>query len=703
MNISRLIYRLFSVVLIFFLFIAHSVLAEDFYTMGMNALEKKDYINAIEYLKKALKIEPNSTSVLNNLAVAYTSKGTELYNKNNDYEAAANDYRNAIYYLEFYNKSANTPTMNQNIPIAHQNLAQILESQKFKTDSQNRLKKAKELRGKGEFTASVIEYSYAAKDRKYAYESYVAMGDVMKNLGSDYNAAIYYDKALAQDSSDAYIHLKLAKTLYNLGNIDTAVRELDIALKDAKTKTESLQLLETIWKERAAKRPNDPVAQMNLGVVYQNKGEYTLAMEQYQKAQALDPKNQMIKLNMATLFQQQGDYQKALDYYNEILKLRPNDALINGYKANTLCKLGQKEAAMILYKTLLLNNPGNSDIKNDLLEVINESSEVVALSYLDELTRTFPNDIDFLYNYAYTLHKAKRYDEALMYYKKVINLDNQYADAYLNLASIYKQKNDNTNAIDILNTAKQYISNNEKINQLISDYNEEKKFSLMDKAANLYNNKDYNDAIITYKSVENPTEEVYLGIGACYQAMERYDDAISNYKKALSFDNSNPNAYYFLGLAYLYKKDFANAENMLKKAKELDSVNPDIDDALKSLKFEKSEQQMNIGIKLFESNKNDDAIINFTKAINICPENGYAYYYRGLAYDSKGQNSSAISDYKKAVEHNPELHMAYYSMGLSYDAMNNKSEAKKMYQKFLSETTGDDEYTQYAKQRIKEI
>ena len=703
MNAAKCTIKIFTFMLVLLLFLMPPVNANDFYTEGMQALERKDYSGAIEYLKKALKAEPNSTTILNNLAVTYTSKGTNLYNQNKDLEIAANDYRNAIFYLEFYNKSANTPTMNQNIPIAHQNLMRILEIQKFKTDSANRLKKAKELRGKGEFEASIVEYSYAAKDKKYSYESYVAIGDVMKNLGNDYNAAIYYDKALAQDSSDAYIHLKLAKALYNLGNIDTAVRELDIALASQNTKSEALMLLETIWKNRADKKPNDPVAQMNLGVVYQNKGEYTLAMEQYKKAQAIDPKNQMIKLNIATLLQQQGNYKEALDSYNEILKLRPNDALILGYKANTLYKLGNKEAALILYQTLLTNNPNNSDIKHDILDIINESPENVALSALSDLSQKFPNDIDFLYNYAYALHKAKKYDDALLYYKKVIAIDNKNVDAYLNLASIYKQKNDTANALNTLNTAKLYISNNDKINQLIGDYNEEKKFLLMEKAANLYNNKDYNDAIITYKSIENPTEEVYLGIGACYQAMERYADAITYYNKAISIDNSNPNAYYFLGLAYLYKKDFNNAETALKKAKELDDINPDIDDAIKSLKFEKSEQQMNIGIKLFENNKNDDAIINFTKALTICPENGYAYYYRGLAYDTKGQNNSAISDYKKAVELNPELNMAYYSMGLSYDALKNKTEAKKMYQKFLSETASDDEYTQYAKQRLKEL
>ncbi|MCR4881184.1 MAG: tetratricopeptide repeat protein [bacterium] len=704
MNGNKVFMRLFLALIAVFMFWQTVSFAEDYYTAGMNALQRKEYVNAIDYFQKALIQEPNNTSILNNLAVAYTSRGTEAYNKGTDLESAANDYRNAIYYLEFYNKSANTPTMNQNVPIAHQNLTSVLERQKFKLDAPNRLRKAKELRGKGEFTAAIVEYSYAAKDRKYSYESYVAMGDVMKNLSSEYNAAIYYDKALAQDASDPYLHLKFGRTLYKLGNIDTAVRELDIAMENPNTKDEATQLLENIWKERATKRPNDPVAQMNLGVVYQNKGQYDLAMEQYRKAKAIDPKNQMIRLNMATLLQQQKKYSEALSIYNDILKIRPNDVTVATYKATTLYKMGHTDAAIVMYENLLVANPNNTEIKNDLLNVIGETTEESALAHLQTLSEKFPSDADIVYNYAYALHKAKKYEDALVEYKKVISADNKRLDAYLNLASIYRQKNDTAKAIEVLNSAKLVFPDEEKITQGLAEFEDEKNFQLAEKAANLYNNKDYNGAIAVYQGISNPSEDVYLGIGACYQAMEKYDDAINYYNKAIAKDASSPNAYYFLGLAYLYKKDYPKAEIALKKAKELDDLNPDIEDAYKSLKFAQSEQLMNTAIKQFENNKNDDALNNFNKSIAICAENGYAYYYRGLVYDTKGKNALAIADYKKAIELNPELTMAYYSIALSYDALDNKAEAKKMYQKFLQENeTTNDEYTQYAKQRLSEL
>ncbi len=44
----------------------------------------------------------------------------------------------------------------------------------------------------------------------------------------------------------------------------------------------------------------------------------------------------------------------------------------------------------------------------------------------------------------------------------------------------------------------------------------------------------------------------------------------------------------------------------------------------------------------------------------------WAYYNRGLAYFEKGQYDQAISDYTKALEINPRYARAYYDRGSAY-------------------------------------
>jgi len=379
----------------------------NYYNLGMQALNKHDYGSAIGYFKHVLKKDPSYTSARNNLAVAYTSRGN-FYYKANNLEKAATDFRSAIYYLQYYDKENNSSTISGNIEIAKANLYNVLALLKTPADASSRLKKAKELRGQNELAAAVIEYAEAAKNEKYAYECNVAIGDIMKILSNEYNAAVYYDKALSLNSKDPYLHLKFGRTLYNLGNIETAVSELNIATENEKTKTEAYALLENIWKNRIAKSPKDALAQMNLGTVYQNQRKYSQAMTQYKAALALEPRNQMVKLNLGTLYQATGAYQEALNIYDGILKYNPDNFMANNYKAATLRQLDKKDKAVEIYQKLLKDNPTNKQVKQDLLSTIAELPDITALNYLLQLTKKVPNDAEIHYAYAYTLHKNKR-------------------------------------------------------------------------------------------------------------------------------------------------------------------------------------------------------------------------------------------------------------------------------------------------------
>jgi len=62
----------------------------------------------------------------------------------------------------------------------------------------------------------------------------------------------------------------------------------------------------------------------------------------------------------------------------------------------------------------------------------------------------------------------------------------------------------------------------------------------------------------------------------------------------------------------------------------------------------------------------DQAISDYTKALEINPRYARPYYNRGSAYARKGQYDQAISDYTKALEINPRYARAYYNRGSAY-------------------------------------
>ena len=75
----------------------------------------------------------------------------------------------------------------------------------------------------------------------------------------------------------------------------------------------------------------------------------------------------------------------------------------------------------------------------------------------------------------------------------------------------------------------------------------------------------------------------------------------------------------------------------------------------------------NRGTAYGELGNYQQAIKDFTKAIELNPQYAMAYYNRGLTYGRNlGNYQQAIKDYTKAIQLNPQDAMAYYKRGLAY-------------------------------------
>jgi tetratricopeptide (TPR) repeat protein len=72
------------------------------------------------------------------------------------------------------------------------------------------------------------------------------------------------------------------------------------------------------------------------------------------------------------------------------------------------------------------------------------------------------------------------------------------------------------------------------------------------------------------------------------------------------------------------------------------------------------------GIAYAEKGQFDQAIDDFTKALEIDAKDAGAYYHRGIGYVNQGQFGWAIDDFNKAVEIDPKNAGAYYNRATAY-------------------------------------
>ncbi|MDI6758520.1 MAG: tetratricopeptide repeat protein [Candidatus Omnitrophota bacterium] len=178
--------------------------------------------------------------------------------------------------------------------------------------------------------------------------------------------------------------------------------------------------------------------------------------------------------------------------------------------------------------------------------------------------------------------------------------------------------------------------------------------------------------------------EMYLKRGMAYYSKGNFNQAISDFNKAIKVDPNYSIAYAKRGLAYFEKKDTAYAISDYTKAI---AINPRYEEAyyIRGLAYasqEKFEQAISDYAKAIEINPDyvqayinrgfintnkgnlEQAISDFDKALKINPDIGAVYYLRGAAYANKGNLGQAILDYTKAIEKNPNDAQSYANRGL---------------------------------------
>ncbi|MBC7474254.1 MAG: hypothetical protein H7263_08175 [Candidatus Sericytochromatia bacterium] len=169
--------------------------------------------------------------------------------------------------------------------------------------------------------------------------------------------------------------------------------------------------------------------------------------------------------------------------------------------------------------------------------------------------------VEYIFQRGITLMSIKRYNDAIIYFDKVISIKPDFADAYNYKANAYINTGKHLEAIKFTDQA---------IN-LKSDY----KDAYLNKGTAFFSLAKYDDALIQYRKtveIDNKYSEGFFNLGSCYMMIEgKKKDAIDSFTKAIEINPSYASAFYNRACAYVSEKEYDNGIKDLESAVKLEN------------------------------------------------------------------------------------------------------------------------------------
>lgn len=196
---------------------------------------------------------------------------------------------------------------------------------------------------------------------------------------------------------------------------------------------------------------------------------------------------------------------------------------------------------------------------------------------------------------------------------------------------------------------------------------------------------------------EDPTfAAAYFNRGDCLFFTDEYERAIEDYDKAIELDPNHAEAYWSRALALSALERYDEALADCDKAIELepDSAMGYLARALVFSElgmFDEADADLEMAMSLEgsgeeedeESSDLEDEIADYTKAIELNPDDDMAYYNRGDCYYFLDEYEKAIEDYTRAIELDPDHAEAYWSRGLALSSLEEHEKAIDDYTKAI--------------------
>lgn len=402
--------------------------------------------------------------------------------------------------------------------------------------------------------------------------------------------------SMKQDSerskeANAEYHFSLAQAYVAEGNPDRAIEEYKLTLMYD---------------------PSSALIYARLASEYIKKGMLSAAMEACKDALARNKDFVDARLILAGLYSSSQDNESALKEYDLILKKDPHHEEAVIYKSQVLAEEHQSAAAVKTLKAFIAQNP----------------ESVLAYYYL-----------------AHTEQGAGHFKEAVLAYRKAIDLRPSFAQASLSLGYLYEEHKMNDKALGVYKDLFESNQDLSAANRLATIYLKEEKYT---------NAMPYLEAI---QNADPDDMNVRVKIGLIRMETKEYDKAIASFKYILTKSPDSDRVLYYLGSVYEEIKQFDQAITTLKKIKPASKL------------F--SDSALHVAYLLKQKGDVAGAHDYIRDCIAQSPEVANFYIFQASLEEEAKDLKKATVTLEAAVKHFPEDEKILYYLGSIYDRQGN--------------------------------
>jgi tetratricopeptide (TPR) repeat protein len=136
---------------------------------------------------------------------------------------------------------------------------------------------------------------------------------------------------------------------------------------------------ERLWAEAARKGPSSGRILMNYATELMVRGDYTRALEYFERARAVAPGYSYVRINLGVLTDAMGDPRGAEVHFRDALTIDPGNPEAYSYFASFLRRQGREDEALELARRGLALSPSHADL-NDLIAAAASPESLLTLS-----------------------------------------------------------------------------------------------------------------------------------------------------------------------------------------------------------------------------------------------------------------------------------------------------------------------------------